>query len=83
MEYNNIQIGKIRNIDYSKGVAEIVTSNQKYLFILEDNNLQEGDIVKFRAEIINDTPKAFFAKKVDLANGEKEYKVLKSKTYHI
>ena len=72
MEYNQIQIGKVRDIDYKKGVGEIVTEHNNFLFTIEDitstEKLSVGDVVRFRAEIVHDVPRAHFVKKADLEN---------------
>ena len=64
MDYNVITIGKIREIDYSKGVGEIVTVDKIYQFTVNDsssfNDLKKGDLVRFRGEKVNNIDKAFF-----------------------
>ena len=86
MPYDSIKIGKIRNIDYKTGVGEIITNDNNYLFttdcISSNEKLATGDVVKFRAELIHDTPKAYFIDKVDLEKGVEGYQVLKSKRYN-
>jgi hypothetical protein len=67
MEYNKINVGKIRSFNEETGVGEIVTSSNTYMFTLNDlktPNIEEGDLVKFRGELINDTNKAFFVTKI-------------------
>lgn len=69
MDYDRIALGKVRKIDYDKGVGEIVTKDNTFFFtineIINDNNsIQPGDIVKFRAEQVQDRSKAYFISKV-------------------
>ena len=74
MSYNRIIVGKIRTIDYTLGVGEIVTPDGNYMFTIDDisteEELQVGDMVKFRAENIHDIQKAYFVNKIN-----KEYKI--------
>ena len=69
MDYNVITIGKIREIDYSKGVGKIVSVDKIYQFTVNDssvfNDLKVGDLVRFRSEQVNNVNKAFFVNKVD------------------
>ena len=67
MDYNKINVGKIRSFDEETGVGEIVTSTNTFMFTLESlktPDIKEGDLVKFRGELINDTNKAFFVTKI-------------------
>ena len=87
MSYNNqVLIGKIRSINYSSGVGEIVTTNNSYMFTVDcissPDKLLEGDIVKFRAESVHSVNKAYFIDKVDLNKSLEDYQVLKSKHYN-
>ena len=84
MEYNKINVGKIRSFDEETGVGEIVTSSTTYMFTQDDMRtpgLEEGDYVKFRAELINNINKAFFVTKIT-----PEYELhssrLHGKTFH-
>ena len=85
MSYNQVLFGKIKNIDYEKGIGEIVTSDSNYMFttdcISTDEILNIGDFVKFRAEAIHNTNKAYFVKKIDLNKNLNDYRILKSKKY--
>ena len=66
MDYNIIKIGKIRNINYTTGVGEIVTSKDKYLFRITADmpkDLESNDYVIFRAEQVHNQNIAFFVKK--------------------
>jgi hypothetical protein len=39
MSYNKIMIGKIRNVDYKKGIGEIIAANgEGFLFTIDDIN---------------------------------------------
>ena len=68
MDYNQIQLGIIRSIDYKKGVGEITTNIQNFMFtidnILTEEKLFVGDVVRFRGELVQNVPKAFFVDKV-------------------
>ncbi len=69
MEYDMIKIGKIRKIDYDKGIGEIVTSDSNYFFTIDDisynGTLFKGDNVKFRAENVQGVNKAYFVNKIN------------------
>ena len=70
MDYDRIALGKVRKIDYDKGVGEIVTKDNSFFFTINEilnssDNLQPGDVVKFRAELVQDKSKAYFVSKVD------------------
>ena len=67
MEYNRSHIGKVRHFNENTGVGEIVTSNGVYMFTLDDiktPGLKDNDLVKFRAELIHSTKKAYFVTKI-------------------
>ena len=82
MSYNKVMLGKIINIDYKTNTGEILTSDEKYLFIIEEKtNFKEGDLVKFRAEKVQDTNKAYFVSKIDSKESIK-FNILNSKTYY-
>ena len=87
MAYNETVIGKIRSIDYNKGVGEIVSSNNTFMFTIDDlstnDKYNEGDLVKFRAELVQDTPKAYFINKITPEEIKDNYNILRSKTYHM
>ena len=83
MDYNCLQIGKIRYINRDNYYGEIVTSNKKFLFLLgedEINKYAPGDVVQFRAEQIKGYNRAFFVAKLDNEN-DFDNKYLKSKTF--
>ena len=69
MSYNKIALGKIRTIDYTLGVGEVVTSDGIFMFTIDDISTKEelhpGDLVKFRAEKIHDIQKAYFVSKIN------------------
>ena len=53
----DIKIGKVKDYNKFSGVGEIVTIDDTYIFTLDnlvDCNIDNGDIVKFRAEKVND-----------------------------
>ncbi len=83
MDYNRLQIGKIRYINYDNYYGEIVTANKKFLFLLGEDELTKysaGDVVQFRAEQIKGYNRAFFVAKLDNENNfHNQY--LKSKTF--
>ena len=65
----DIKIGKVKDYNKFSGVGEIVTIDDTYIFTLDnlvDCNIDNGDIVKFRAEKVNDKNIAFFVNKYDL-----------------
>lgn len=70
MHYNKIMIGKIRKIDYKSGTGEILTVDNEFMFLTKDikgnEELQTGDVVKFRGENINGINRAFFVKKENI-----------------
>ena len=69
MGYNRPNIGKIRNYDNNTGLGEIVSSNGVFMFTLGDLKYQDvniGDLVKFRAERIHNANRAFFINKIQL-----------------
>ena len=59
MEY---EIGKVVEYDGIKGT--LVTLNTKYMFLSDDVNeeINVGDLVKFRGEEVQDTNRAYFVK---------------------
>ena len=86
MDYDRIALGKIRKIDYDKGVGEIVTKDKSCFFTINEinnssDNLQPGDVVRFRAELVQERNKAYFVSKVE-ENYELNYSdEPQSKTY--
>ena len=84
MDYNCLQIGKIRYINKESYYGEIVTANKKFLFLLSEdeiNNYTAGDIVQFRAEQVKGFNRAFFVSKLENENNFNN-KYLKSKTFN-
>ena len=84
MELNKTKIGRVKSYDDIQGVGEIVDTTDIYLFTvdcLSGNKIEKGDLVKFRAEEVNDTKKAFFVNKISedyvLKNG-----IIKGKIYN-
>ena len=76
MDYNSIQIGKIRNIDYNSGVGEVVSSEDSFIFRITDdtpNDLKTNDYVIFRAEQVQNQNIAFFIKKYTEENNQTLY----------
>ena len=59
--------GQICNYKRDEGIGYIMCDNYKFLFTKNDceefNNLNDGDMVRFRAEQVNDVYRAFFVKK--------------------
>ena len=73
MDYNTIQIGKIRNIDYNSGVGEVVGRENTFIFKITDDtptDLQTNDFVIFRAEQVQNQNVAFFVKKYNEENNQ-------------
>ena len=71
---NNDKTGKILLIKKEEGIGYVVDGEKEYLFTLNDTNtdftnLEKEDLVRFRAELVNDIDRAFFVKK--LINNEK------------
>ena len=84
MNLDEIKIGKIKNMDKQNGVGEIVTIDDIYTFTidnLKDKNVENGDLVKFRGEKINDKNMAFFVNKID-ETYELKHNPIKSKIYN-
>ncbi len=73
MEY---EIGKVIEYDGIKGT--LVTLNTKYMFLSDDVNeeINVGDLVKFRGEEVQDINRAYFVKKLHL-NNEKNKQYIK------
>ncbi len=81
MNQESYKIGKIKN--YQNGAGEIVTQDDTYLFTIndiKDDNISNGDLVKFRAEKVHDNCRAFFVKKIN-ENFELKKNTIKSKIY--
>ena len=69
MYYNKNMIGKIIKMDFSTNVGEILTPSEKFIFTFDETDkLAVGDIVKFRAEKVQDISKAFFVSKLNNNN---------------
>lgn len=84
MDYDNInKIGKIKTIDKEYGVGEIVAIDDLYLFTVNDikEDLNVGDIVKFRGEEVNEEKRAFFVDKID-ETFEIKNNMIKSKIFN-
>lgn len=65
---NNYKTGKIYVIDNDEGIGYVIDGEKKYLFTITDSftlfkELKKDDIVRFRAERVNDTDRAFFVRK--------------------
>ena len=65
---NNYKTGKVYVINQDEGVGYVIDGEKKYLFTITDsytsfNELKKDDIVRFRAEQVNDIDRAFFVKK--------------------
>ena len=61
MELNKTKIGRVKSYDDIQGVGEIVDTTDIYLFTVDSlsgKKKKKGDLVKFRAEEVNDTKKA-------------------------
>ena len=66
---NNYKTGKILLIKKEEGIGYVVDGEKEYLFKLNDTNtdftnLEKEDLVRFRAELVNNIDRAFFVKKV-------------------
>ena len=84
MDYNDIsKIGKIKDIDKDFGVGEIVAANDIYMFTIDDLNdeIKNGDIVKFRSEVVNGKNRAFFINKIDY-NYKMKDNIARGKIYY-
>ena len=65
---NNYKTGKVYVINQDEGAGYVIDGEKKYLFTITDsytsfNELKKDDIVRFRAEQVNDIDRAFFVKK--------------------
>ena len=84
MELDRVTIGRVSQFSNEKGVGKIVTPDNIFMFTIDDltdDSINNGDLVKFRAEKIHDEYKAFFVSKCDMeeyinkeANKNKVYK---------
>jgi hypothetical protein len=73
MDYKPIKIGKIRNIDYTSGIGEIVTNKDSYMFRITEEmptDLNPNDYVLFRAEQVQNQNVAFFIKRYTEENNQ-------------
>lgn len=83
MEQDKITIGRIREYDEISGTGEIISLQSSYMFLIDDvcdKEINKGDLVKFRAEKVNNINKAFFIRKYE-TNKELNGKIAKSKIY--
>ena len=83
MELNKNAIGKVAYYNQEKGVGRIITNEHTFMFILDDlldKDVNRGDLVKFRAEKVNNEYRAFFISKYDM-NKFNDSKNNKSKIY--
>ena len=83
MEQDKNTIGRIREYDEKSGIGEIISLQNSYMFLIDDlcyNDASKGDLVKFRAEKVNDINKAFFIRKFENKK-ELNGKISKSKIY--
>ena len=70
MDYDEIQIGKVTKYNDLTQLGEIVSKMGAFMFLKsdlileEDEEIQVNDIVRFRGELVQDTNRAFFIKKV-------------------
>ena len=81
---SEIKFGKINKYDKFKGVGEIVSLDNIYFFTINnlmDHNINNGDLVKFRAEKINEKNMAFFVNKIN-ENYKLKSNSIKSKIYN-
>ncbi len=68
----DFKIGKIYSFNKTTGVGQIVTDEKIYMFTIDDllvpiEELNDGDIVKFKGEKVYDkVDKAFFIKKLKI-----------------
>lgn len=84
MDCNIIKIGKIKDFDSKYGVGSVVDSDNTYIFTINDikEPVQAGDVVRFRAEVINNQYKASFIKKVDNDGFDNKIKIIQGKKYN-
>lgn len=84
MDYNtNInKIGRVKEINKELGVGKIIDIDNIYLFTINDikEDINVGDIVKFRGENVKNTKKAFFVNKIT-EDYEIKDNYIKSKIY--
>ena len=70
-------IGKVK--EYNGVSGTIVTADDSYMFLDSDVNskISAGDLVKFRAEKVNETNRAFFVKQYneDILNVDQQYQI--------
>lgn len=75
------KLGIVRN--YDNDIGTIVTTSEEYIFNsdeLENGEVEEGDVVLFRPEVVNGINRAFFVSKVKSKEEEenKFQRVIKS-----
>ena len=82
MELNKATIGKVKEYDKKHGVGKIISIQNIYMFTNDDvyEEIDKGDLVKFRAELVHGKPKAFFIHKYELID-DMGGKIAKSKIY--
>lgn len=82
MDYKGVsKIGRVKELNKGFGVGKIVAVDDTYLFTINDfkEEINIGDIVKFRAETINKENRAYFVSKID-QNYEIKNNIIKCKT---
>lgn len=82
MDYKGVsKIGRVKELNKGFGVGKIVAVDDTYLFTINDfkEEINIGDIVKFRAETINKEKRAYFVSKID-QNYEIKNNIIKCKT---
>lgn len=82
MDYKGVsKIGRVKELNKGFGVGKIVAVDGTYLFTINDfkEEINIGDIVKFRAETINKEKRAYFVSKID-QNYEIKNNIIKCKT---
>ena len=85
MDYNNVnKIGKIKELNKEFGIGKIVSTDDIYLFTINDikENLNIGDLVRFRGEEVNEEKRAFFITKVNNDYILNNNNIIKSKIFN-
>lgn len=81
---SEIKIGKVKEYNKLSGVGEVVATDDIYFFTsenLKSDIVEKGDLVKFRAETVNNKKVAFFVDKID-NNYEFKKNTIKNKIYY-
>ena len=84
MNYKGVsKIGRVKELNKGFGVGKIVAVDDTYLFTINDfkEEINVGDIVKFRGEQVNKENRAYFVSKID-KNYEINNNIIKSKKYN-